>query len=46
MSKIITTTEETTMQDMIGKYVIVRTYTAGAHAGTLASRDGSGYGSG
>ena len=28
------------MQDMIGKYVIVRTYTAGAHAGTLASRDG------
>ena len=25
---------------MIGKYVIVRTYSAGVHAGTLASRDG------
>lgn len=26
--------------DMIGKYVIVRTDTAGCHAGTLAARDG------
>src|SRR5574343_1453704 len=26
--------------DMIGKYVIVRTYSAGCHAGTLADRDG------
>lgn len=25
---------------MIGKYCIVRTYSAGVHAGTLASRDG------
>jgi hypothetical protein len=27
-------------QDLIGKYVIVRTYSAGCHAGFLAARDG------
>lgn len=27
-------------QDMIGKYVIVRCYSAGVHAGTLAELDG------
>lgn len=26
--------------DMIGQYVIVRTYSAGVHAGTLVARDG------
>lgn len=26
--------------DLIGKYVIVRTYSAGCHAGTLTARDG------
>lgn len=40
MPKIITTTEETAMQEIIGKYVIVRTYSAGVHAGTLASKKG------
>ena len=27
-------------QDLIGKYVIVRTYSAGVHAGWLYERDG------
>lgn len=26
--------------DMIGKYVVVRTYSAGVHVGTLKARDG------
>lgn len=27
-------------ESLIGKYVVVRTYSAGVHAGTLAARDG------